>query len=120
MPARRGVGQAVEQPLLLLCANNASFGKFHLPALRDVHLLAAVLAGIEQVQVQQRAVTRATEHLHMTLARERRSAQRHVLVIRLERLCAAQQEQLAGRTVLVFGTRPVVVHFMVVERHEPR
>ncbi|MNN18792.1 hypothetical protein D3C81_1320110 [compost metagenome] len=70
VPAWRGIGQAIEQPLLLLRTHNAALGRFHLSALRHVHLLAAVLAGIEQVQVQQRAIARAPVHLHMAVARE--------------------------------------------------
>jgi hypothetical protein len=105
--------------MLLLRPHDAALRRFHLLAQRHVHLLAAVLAGVEQMQVHQRSVARAPVQLHVALARKRRTPQRHVLVVGLERLCAAQQEDFAGRIVLVFGTGPVVVHFVVIKGDEP-
>ena len=51
---------------------------------------------------------------------DRSGAQRHVLVVGLERDGAARQEQLGRRSVLVERPRPVVLHLVIVEDHQPR
>src|SRR5690606_36510744 len=117
VPAGRGGVQAVEEPPLLLGAQQGARGVVA-PVVARLH--AAVLAGVEQVDVEQAAEGEPAVQPHVGAVRALGRAQRHVLVVGLEGPRAAAQELLRGHVVLIGGVvGPVVLHLVVVEDHRP-
>ena len=121
VPPRSRPGQTAVEPPFLLRAEDAPVRR--LPRGAADHpgvaadLVVAVLTGVEQVHGGQVAPGEAAEDRQVRAVRQRRPAQRHVLVVGTERRGPAQREvSLRGLRV---EAGPVGVHLVVVEHHRP-
>ena len=85
----------------------------------SARLVGAVLAGVEQVEIDQVAIARLAVNLDRGADRQGRGAQRHVLVISLRGGLAAQREERRRHIVLRPLRGPVVVHLVIVPHREP-
>ena len=81
-------------------------------------LVAAILAGVEQVDLGEVAVAHRPVRGQRAEARHRRATHRHMLVPGLQRHRAAGAEQLRRRAVRVEILDPIVGDLVVVERME--
>ena len=90
------------------------------PGTVAARLIGSVLARVQHAQVHQGPELHAAIHLHPAAAGKRGPPEGHVLVVRLERGRAAQQEHLARRIVGAGVAGVVVGHFVIVPAHHER
>ena len=123
-PSRARRRQVVEEPPFLPVAEHRALRVHGIrtagPGPVAARLIGSVLTRVQHAQVRQRSELQAAVDLHPAAAGKRGPPQGHVLVVRLERGRAAQQEHLARRIVVACVAGVVVGHFVIVPAHHER
>jgi hypothetical protein len=123
LPMRLAALQVPVKPRLLRFAQHLGHRVRHTFAGRGPRIVAglirAVLASVQDVQVQQISPGRVPVELGRRSAREGRAAHRHMFVEGLHRRLLAQHEDFGRGSVLVQRLDPVVIELVIIPGAEP-